>query len=274
MEFIPIFIIVVVFSLIFKNAIKKYPAVFYLIAIVLSVLFYLETRAGVIDFPDAIKNGLRITMQRGTLGMAFFVLVMYIGVFDRSSRIRGRLGAIRGELSIIACLLIIGHVVFYAVSYLPLLTRLSSAGAGYTLFSVIICGAILVALLVVLGITSIKRIRKAMRPEIWKRIQRWSYLFYLLTYVHVVATLLPSALANGAVARVQIIMYTVIFGLYLVLRVRRAILDHNTAQLITGGTTSGGRSEETSDGVSNELSEAVSHETPDNLANAAAQALA
>ena len=59
--------------------------------------------------------------------------------------------------------------------------------------------------------------------------QRLAYPFYLLTYVHLVLLLAPSAFAGRETATVSLVVYSVAVGSYAVLRMRRALLRHRAA---------------------------------------------
>ena len=231
MTFLAVLAFAIVFAVVFKKPILKYPWIFYILAIGLSAL-YVYFMSHTQQFGEVPKQLIRATMQKGSLGMAFFMIVMYLGVFDRASKVRTYLGPIRGELSIIAWLLVMGHVVFYSGTQIQLVSRNFGVYLDrqpFMVWGAVFVGAILLVLLLVLGVTSVAAIRKAMNSKFWVKLQKWSYLFYALVYVHLVLVLAPSALANGETARVQIIIYTVIFGVYLVLRIRRAKLDRDKA---------------------------------------------
>lgn len=51
----------------------------------------------------------------------------------------------------------------------------------------------------------------------WKGIQRWSYLFYGLTYLHIVLILLK----KDEIDILKISIYTAVFGVYTILRVSK-----------------------------------------------------
>lgn len=223
----------VIFTFIFRKPIKKVPWIFYIVALALSVLYYTFMALGTPTLTGIPKSLMIATMQKGSLGMAFFIIVMYIGVLSRSSKLRNMFNPIRGELSIIAWFLVMGHVVFYLQTQL----RIVQIGMErylerqpFMFFGAVVCGLLLFVLLAVLGITSFNAIRKAMKTKTWKKIQAWAYVFYAGLYAHLVLVLLPSALANGMTARISIAVYTVIFGVYLVLRIRRASIDRKAKQ--------------------------------------------
>ncbi|MFQ8866773.1 MAG: hypothetical protein ACLR67_00475 [Eggerthella lenta] len=55
----------------------------------------------------------------------------------------------------------------------------------------------LLVLLLVLGVTSFGFVKKHMRTESWKRLQRWAYVFFGLVYVHLMLMLAPAASRGG-----------------------------------------------------------------------------
>lgn len=223
MTFLILLVVAVAVTVVFKKPIKRFPWVFYIVAALLSALYFANRVYGVPALDGIPRSLLLVTMQKGSLGVAFFVIVMYVGVFDRSSKVRSFLSPIRGELSIIAWILVLGHIAFYAMTYFP--TMFGGGVFKGNVMASLVCGIVLFFLVMVLGITSISAIRKAMNNQLWKGIQRWAYLFYALVYAHMVAILLPSALGGAATARTSVIVYTVIFGVYLVLRIYRAVQD-------------------------------------------------
>ena len=77
----------------------------------------------------------------------------------------------------------------------------------------------LVAFLVMipLFITSFKFVRIKMKYVKWKKIQRWSYLFYGLTYLHVALILLN----KDNVDILKIVIYSTIFIVYTILRIMK-----------------------------------------------------
>lgn len=84
----------------------------------------------------------------------------------------------------------------------------------------------------VLGVTSFGFVKKHMRTESWKRLQRWAYVFFGLVYVHLMLMLAPAASRGGEAALVTVAVYTVVFGAYAVLRVRRAFVDRRVVAAV------------------------------------------
>ena len=164
-------------------------------------------------------------MQRCALAFVLFTIVMFVGVLDESSPLRARLMPIRRQLSILGCIFALGHLAFYGVSYVP---RLGSAFSGNLGFSLALA-ALLVLLMAILLVTSFQVVKRRMSAARWKGVQRLAYPFYLLTYVHLVLLLAPSAFAGRETATVSLVVYSVAVGSYAVLRMRRALLRHRAA---------------------------------------------
>jgi DMSO/TMAO reductase YedYZ heme-binding membrane subunit len=204
----------IAFAFVFRTPLKKAPWVFYLIALVLVVLFVARASIG---FPVYVERPIFYLMQKCTTAEALFVIVMYIGVLGDKSRIRAYLMPVRAELSILACLLALGHIVNYLMSFIPQVLGAGTSLRINILFSIGLA-VLLVILLVVLGVTSFSAIKRAMSTVSWKRVQWFAYPFFLLTYVHILLFLLPSALSGAATAQFSVIVYSVVFIAYIVLR--------------------------------------------------------
>lgn len=57
--------------------------------------------------------------SKSTFSLALFTIVMYTGALSNSFKYKKNLMAIRGELSIIACILTLGHNILYGIYYFP-----------------------------------------------------------------------------------------------------------------------------------------------------------
>lgn len=106
---------------------------------------------------------------------------------------------IRAELSIIACILCLGHMAVYLGSYLPRLLGNASINSNVAVaFGVAVALFVLLALL---GVTSLGIVKRAMSSRRWTRIQRFAYLFFALIFCHLALMLLPAALHGGVAAK-------------------------------------------------------------------------
>lgn len=204
-----------------RNPLRKVPWLFYLLAIAFDVLYF---ASGSLGLPQVIDVALLTTMNKCLLPAALFAIVMYIGVFPPSSKVRHWLQPLRTPLSIVACILVLGHMVRFFSTYA---TRVLSGGAvSANVMTSFVIGIVLFALLAILGVTSFNFVRKHMSVQTWKRVQRLAYPFYALVYVHLLIMLGPAALRGGDNAIASIAVYTLMFAAYAVLRVVRATRRH------------------------------------------------
>ncbi|MDR1015369.1 MAG: ferric reductase-like transmembrane domain-containing protein [Coriobacteriales bacterium] len=214
-----------VFTFAFRNLIKRHPLVFYGLAVLFDVVFFARS---VFPLPALIDRTFLALMQRCLLAEAFFVIVMYVGVFSERSRVRSYLAPIRAELSIIACYLALGHVVAYLGSFGA---HVLANGAAYSMNLVVsFCiSLVLLALLVLLGVTSFTRLKRRLATRTWKRIQLLAYPFFALTYIHMLLFLLPAALQGAVASSISVICYSVVFVFYAVARIGAAMRRRRSA---------------------------------------------
>ncbi|MBR3257743.1 MAG: hypothetical protein IKF96_02005 [Eggerthellaceae bacterium] len=220
MEILLLLVGTILFCWLFQHPIRKAPWVFYLLAIALDILLLVNTY---LSLPRWLMHITSVLMQKGGLGVAMFVLVMWIGVFPRNGRLSKTFRPIRAELSIIACILIAGHMVLYLSAYLPRI--LSGATVKPFVLSSFIIACILLVLVLVLGLTSFRFVKRHMAAKRWKHLQSAAYLFYGLVLVHLLLMLIPSALAGNTRSIEAVIIYGVVFGGYIIARIIRAIVD-------------------------------------------------
>ncbi|MBQ9021009.1 MAG: hypothetical protein IJ113_03190 [Eggerthellaceae bacterium] len=219
MEFLVTLLVCVLLSWVAAPAIHKYPWVLYAIVIAVDILFAVGAFS-VIPGPAA-RMGV-LLMRRGTLAMALFTIVMFIGVLPHDSAIRARFQSVRAELSIAACLLVAMHIAVHIGIFLP---RILHPGTRPTLAASIVISLVLFALVLVLGVTSFSFVKKRMDSHAWKNLQKWSYLFYGLVYFHIVLLLASGALAGNGSARFNLVVYTVVFVVYAIARLVRQRKD-------------------------------------------------
>ena len=189
-----------------RNPLKACPMAFYAAALLVDVAFVAGTFWGM---PRDAWSVFFVLIQKCLLPLALFVVVMYIGVLDRGSRACMWLKPVRAELSIVAWLLSLGHV-----------------AASFAV------AVVLLALLAVLGVTSFNLVKRRMRTETWKKVQKLAYPFFLLTYVHLLLMLAPSALHGGVAATTSVAVYSIVFAAYVVLRLVRAAKERRIREAV------------------------------------------
>ena len=214
-------VITLVLTVLLKEPIRKVPWVFYILALALDIIYL--TGAAL----DIWRGGALAAwpfVMRGLVAISLFIIVMYLGVFSTNNKFRKWLMPIRGELSVIACILTFGHVINYLQSYLLIVLE-DLGGVPATRLIAFLVAVVLLVLLIPLTITSFKTIKAKMNAASWKKLQSSAYVFFGLIYVHIAFVLGPSAFAGAREALISLISYTVIFVVYAVLRIRRAMLD-------------------------------------------------
>jgi DMSO/TMAO reductase YedYZ heme-binding membrane subunit len=185
--------------------------------------------------PEWFTDWVVIPILHGTLSTAFFVIVMYIGALsDKVPGVKG-LREIRGALSIIACILAVGHNVSFGTYYFPAIF----SGEPEPVYIISACMSVaLIAIMLPLGITSVRAVRRKMRAGSWKKLQRWAYVFYALLYVDTVMLFAYALATVGSYGlspdelREQnfyyissLIVYSAVFLSYFVLRICKAFHD-------------------------------------------------
>ena len=208
-----------------RNPLKKAPFAFYVLAAIVVVAFLMLDS---LDASRSVRLAFFWTIQKCLVPLALFIVVMYIGVLPRTSKVALWLRPIRAELSIVAWILTLGHVVVYLQSYLSPL--IGGAGVRNNVMIGIVVAIGLFVLLILLGITSFKSVKKHMDARGWKAVQRLAYLFFGLVYVHLLLLLMPAAIGGGDAAIASMLMYTAIFGIYAVARVHRFLIDRTEEQ--------------------------------------------
>lgn len=214
-------IIITLLYIVSVNAIKKVPVVFYvgvyLWQAVVIAYYGLELNE---QFPAWFTTYFMDIFQRGMFSTITFIIVMYLGVITTHNTVTRKLMSIRGELSIIGCLSVICHNIIFGVLYFPalvqhpeLMTTRNKAASIVTI--------ILLIIMVPLFITSFKCVRRKMNGKKWKNLQRFAYPFYFLIYVHVMILFTADIEAHLT----GIVIYTVIFGAYAVLRLRKYFIQ-------------------------------------------------
>lgn len=196
-----------------------------------AVLFYLGTAvlcgASAIGANVALPGDLNqlnvLVFRRGALVGAMFTVVMLVGVLAVDSKASKRMRPARGELSIIGCIFAAYHI----ACFLPTFAAQGTVRANV---AVSLAAAVaLTLLMLLLGATSFKRVRKRMNPVVWRRIQRTSYAFFALMLIHAVVMLLPSAASGNVAALVSVGAYVAVGAAYVALRLRRKALERGRA---------------------------------------------
>ena len=200
---------------------RAHPWAFYVVALAVTVLYVWAIWSGA---NLARVRGLCMVLQRGYLSSILLGVVMFTGCFDEGTAVRRHLQPVRGELSILSFIFIIGHLCMYLPGYLPRLGALLAARTGVAV-SLVVSFALTV-LFFVLAVTSFRTVRRHMNAHAWKGLQRFAYLMVALYVVHVGFVLGASTVGGrAATATVSFVAYVVIVVAYAALRLLKARRD-------------------------------------------------
>lgn len=206
-----------------KDKLKQYPNIFYIgAAVVTIVIFSLRTVA----MPQFVRQNIVGIFAKGTIGTAFFIIVMITGALPRGSKFIGPLMRIRGELSIMAAILVLSHNLTYGMTYFKMLFSAPAALPAAQRCAVVI-SLMLIVLMIGLTVISFPAVRKKMNPKKWKQIQRSAYVFYGLLYVHIMLINIPYARMGLHMYAVNVLVYSIVFAGYAAMRIRKWVLTKN-----------------------------------------------
>lgn len=213
MRLVACLIVALAFFAILEKPIKKHATYFYIATILISILTIIAPEKGLPFVVDYIANDI---LARGTLAGALFILVMVASVCP-AAKMRGLLLRTRGEMAIIAALFTlihnISHGQYYFVNLFTNISELDTQRIFAAVFSLI-----MIILLIPLTITSFMVIRKRMNPKKWKSLQKLSYVFYGLLFLHIAMIFSISIFYGHLDTLFDLTVYAVIYVVYLVLR--------------------------------------------------------
>lgn len=221
--------ITAIFYIVAADAIKKHPGAFYIGIYVWCGAVVMYFNLGYDQkFPEWFNEYFMNMFSRGIFSTATFMVVMFLGVITKHNKLSRKLMSVRGEISIIGSLIVLSHTVVFGVHYFPMLFTNPAAMPTRQMIAAIVT-LILLAMLIPLFITSFKSVRRKMNGKTWKNIQRMAYPFFIGIYVHIMV--LYSADVNSHMT--GIIVYTVIYACYVILRLRKAALKSRKAKIAT-----------------------------------------
>lgn len=215
--------------LLWGRALRARPAPFYIGAAALSALVIVLYWTAPAFLSPRLRTELPLLL--GAFGTACFILVMYAGALPRGHSWMKRILPVRGELSIVACLLTLGHNLSYGKGYLT--PGYLFSGPVTTTRLAAWVSVVLIALMLVLTVTSVKAVRRRIQPKRWKALQRWAYLFYALIYLHVLLLTIPPLLKGRTSYLPNLLVYSAVYLSYAVCRIQKAVLLRR-GQQVTG----------------------------------------
>lgn len=226
--FITLFIIMLA-----ENSIRKHPSIWYLSTFLLSLLCLL--------LPSSVPGWLTYftnnIIGRGTLATALFILVMYARILPPKSRLFRTLMSLRAPIAIMAAFMILLHNGTYFLHYYKNISQRNISMTPLERLAAC-CTILMLILLIPLTITSFSYFRKKLKGKTWKSIQRLSYLFYALIYLHVACLFSAQIIQGNHTYQRELAIYTAIFGIYLICRIALYLkaMRKNTAEKVLRNT--------------------------------------
>lgn len=209
------------FAYLLHDVIKKKPSLFYVGALLIT-LVTIGLDLLYIVYPYNLPNPLYNTLllsRRGILAGALFILVMFTGALNNKWTVTKRLMKNRGELAIMATILMTAHGSVYFMSLMRYVKTMIQYNEFPVAYLAIYAVGILASLIMIpLCITSFKKVKKKMGNQKWRRVQKWSYAFYGLFYLHMAVIYLQKSKIE-----LNFIIYTILFGVYTVMRIHKAV---------------------------------------------------
>lgn len=220
MIFLLSMVLALLFVLFLGKSVRTHPIPFYLAAAGIAAAVAVLTWCGV-RFPAGFTQWIWPIFARGGLAGGLFVLVMLTGAFPNGSAPMKQLMPIRGQLSILASILTLGHNAAYGKVYFVQLFTNPSRLPGNQLLAAV-CSVLMLVIMLPLFITSFPAVRRQMKAKNWKKLQRFAYAFYALLYCHILLLAVPSALRGSRAYQLTVFVYSAIFLSYGVCRVLKA----------------------------------------------------
>ena len=210
----------------FGKAVKKKPAVLYGICILLSLVSIFYPREGGLPFLDFFFKKI---MQRGVLAGSLFILVMLAPVLPKRFSGRKTIYLLRGEMAISASLITLAHNLAFGGKYFGAVFFGQGHISLMELHAAIV-SCLMILLLIPLTITSFQTVRRKMQAKTWKKVQNWSYLFYLLLYLHIFFIYQGALLRGKGEYFFTLMLYSFLFGFYGFLRIRQYRMQKETRE--------------------------------------------
>ena len=171
----------------------------------------------------------RKIMQRGILAGSLFILVMIAPVLPKRFSGRKTIYLLRGEMAICASLITLAHNLAFGGKYFGAVFFGQGHISLMELHAAIV-SCLMILLLIPLTITSFQTVRRKMQAKTWKKVQNWSYLFYLLLYLHIFFIYQGALLRGKGEYFFTLMLYSFIFGFYGFLRIRQYRVQKETRE--------------------------------------------
>lgn len=168
-------------------------------------------------------------MQRGILAGSLFIWVMIAPVLPKRFSGRKTIYLLRGEMAISASLITLAHNLAFGGKYFGAVFFGQGHISLMELHAAIV-SCLMILLLIPLTITSFQTVRRKMQAKTWKKVQNWSYLFYLLLYLHIFFIYQGALIRGKGEYFFTLMLYSFLFGFYGFLRIRQYRMQKETRE--------------------------------------------
>ena len=211
------------FAFLCGRPLKKYPYVFYVSAVIITGAGIVLSGTNLHSVPQLVNTYIIGLFTRGAFATALWYVVMFTGALPNGSAPIKKLMPIRSELSIFTAILTLCHNIGFGRTYFVRLFTDSARMSANQKTAGILSIAMLV-IMIPLTVMSFPAVRKKMNAKLWKNLQRTAYLFYAMIYLHVLVLYYPMAKAGRDGIFFSILVYSIAFIGYAVMRVRKHIV--------------------------------------------------
>lgn len=212
-------ILAAIFAFVCKKALKKHATVFYLAAALISVIVAITDFKGAPGFVRDYVVGL---FSRGAFATALWCVVMWIGALPNGTAAIKALMPIRGELSIFAAILTLGHNIGFGRTYFVRMFT-NPASLSKTQLAAGTLSILMLVIMIPLTVLSFPKVRRKLDAKLWKRIQRAAYMFYAMIYAHVMILFVMPARNGRTAYKISVAVYSLVFIGYAAARIMKAI---------------------------------------------------
>lgn len=220
------------FAFLCGKSLKKYPSAFYVIAVGITAITVILAGSKPGTIPDFVNTYIVGLFTRGAFATALWCVVMWTGAMPNGSAPIKKLMPIRGELSIFAALLTLGHNIGFGQTYFVMLFTDAGKMTSNQLVASILT-IIMLVIMIPLTVLSFPQVRRKINAKRWKNIQRTAYAFYALIYIHVMILCYPMAKAGREGYLFNIFIYSLVFIGYAVCRIRKWYVMRKKVQKTT-----------------------------------------
>ena len=215
-----------------RNFIKKHANICYIISAIISIGLVIGSFTGALSsLPSWFSLTVLPLLMKSSFATALFVIVMYTGAFKNGGKLIKYLMPIRAELSIIASILTLAHnITFGRYHFVMLFTSPENMSLNMRFAAII--SIIMILIMLPLFVTSFSKVRKSMNPRKWRNLQKLAYLFYGLTYLHVMLIMMPVAKSGNTTYIINVLVYSIVYLTYGAMRLSKYFNKKNFSKYI------------------------------------------